>query len=182
MEPQHSNAGKWKHPFPPRPHLEPTAAHLLSSATSHHFLIQSRLPVSTEAIITLHTISKSPRPMTSVCSHFVYQPAHSRGKKRWVYFVSGLAYITLPTNDVSVYVTGEYGLIFAADTAGASILGHRTQYLGTTETVSIAMPTKDGSIPAHILLHYGPCAQRDFAGYDDLVGIDSEFISPYTGL
>lgn len=109
------------------------------------------------------------------------QLAHqvSNPPKRWVYFVSGLAYITLPTNDVSDYVTGEYGLIFAADTAGASILGHRTQYLGTTETISIAMPTEDGLIPPHILLHYGPCAKRDFVGYDDfLVGMDSAFMSP----
>lgn len=73
-----------------------------------------------------------------------------------------------------VYVSGGeyYGLIFAADTSGASVLGHRTQYPGTAETVSIAMPTKDGLIPPHILLHYGPCVKRDFVGYNDLAGLD----------
>ncbi|KAJ4420731.1 hypothetical protein N0V82_004170 [Gnomoniopsis sp. IMI 355080] len=109
------------------------------------------------------------------------QSANEKALNRWVYFVSGLAHITLPTNDVSVYVSGEYGLIFAADTAGASTLGHRTQYPGTTETVSIAMPTKDGVIPPHILLHYGPCTNGDFVGYIDLAEMDSAFMSPAGG-
>lgn len=122
----------------------------------------------------LHTISKSLQLVDPPPACFQLAHQLSNLSKRWVYFVSGLAYITLPTNDVSVYVTGEYGLIFAADTQGASVLGHRTQYLGTTETVSIAMPTKDGLIPPHVLLHYGPCMKRDYVGYDDVVAPDTD--------
>lgn len=97
---------------------------------------------------------------------------------RWVYFVSGLAHITLPTSDVSAYISGEFGLIFAADTVGTSSLGHRTQYPGITETVAISMPTKDGGIPPHNLLHYGPCAKKDVAGYDDLAIVQSGIVIP----
>jgi hypothetical protein len=46
-------------------------------------------------------------------------------------FISGLAYISLPTNDTSIaYVTGgEFGLIFAADIAGLIAQGHRQSIL-----------------------------------------------------
>lgn len=85
---------------------------------------------------------------------------------RWAAFISGLAYITLPTNDTStVYVSGgEFGLIFAADTAGLSAQGHRTEYPGDTGTVVLIIPTKDGLIPAHSVLRYGPCTTDDVGG------------------
>lgn len=85
---------------------------------------------------------------------------------RWVVFTSGLAYITLPANNASeAYVQGgEYGVIFAADTADVSTQGHRTQYPGTTETVALEMPTEDGEIPAHEVLHSGACTALESAG------------------
>ncbi|KAF3763240.1 hypothetical protein M406DRAFT_261022 [Cryphonectria parasitica EP155] len=91
---------------------------------------------------------------------------HHAPSNQWVWFVSGLAYITLPTDETTAaFVSGEFGLIFAADTADVSRLGHRTQYSGITETVSIAMPTTDGMIPSHSRLHYGPCSTEEIAGY-----------------
>lgn len=95
-----------------------------------------------------------------------------------MYIISGLAYITLPTNHVSAYISGEFGLLFAADTVGMSNLGHRTQYPGITETVSISMPTVDGQIPSHSLLHYGPCAKKDVVGYDDIARAQSGIVIP----
>lgn len=86
--------------------------------------------------------------------------------------------MTLPTHDVSAYLSGEFGLIFAADTVGLSSLGHRTQYPGMTETVSISLPTKDGEIPSHMLLHYGPCAKKDVVGYDELARLQSGIVVP----
>lgn len=85
-------------------------------------------------------------------------------------FISGLAYITLPTNDTTeAYIEGgEYGVIFAADTADVSTQGHRTQYPGTSETVALEMPTEDGEIPAYEVLHSGPCTASDFAGLHSL--------------
>lgn len=89
---------------------------------------------------------------------------------RWVAFVSGLAYITLPTNDSSeVYISGgEFGLIFAADLAGLSSLGHRTQYPSITETVALEIPTKDNVVPEHVVLHSGPCTAGEVMGLKGL--------------
>jgi hypothetical protein len=80
--------------------------------------------------------------------------------------VSGLAYITLPgNNSTGAYVSGgEFGLIFAADTADVSAEGHQTQYPGITETVALEVPTKDGESPAHSVLHNGPCVAGETTG------------------
>lgn len=80
--------------------------------------------------------------------------------------MSGLAYITLPDdNTTSAYVSGgEFGLIFAADTADVSEKGHRTQYPGITETIALQIPVKDNKIPAHTVLHSGPCVVSEIAG------------------
>lgn len=70
-----------------------------------------------------------------------------------------MAYITLPSDPTtSAYVSGgQFGIIFASDTAAVSGSGHNTKYPGTTETVAIQVPTEDGKIPAHSVLHAGPC-------------------------
>lgn len=97
-------------------------------------------------------------------------PFHQK-QNRWVWFISGLAHITLPTdNTTDAFVTGKYGLIFAADTTDVSLLGHGTAYPGITETLSIAMPTADGLVPPHSRLHYGPCLSEDIAGFATLTG------------
>lgn len=85
---------------------------------------------------------------------------------RWVVFLSGLAHITLPgDSSTGAYVTGgQFGLIFAADTAAVSGTGHRTVYPGTTETIALQVPTEDGEVPAHSVLHDGPCTANDIAG------------------
>lgn len=59
--------------------------------------------------------------------------------------------------------------------------GHRTQYPGITETIRISMPTVDGQIPSHSLLHYGPCAKKDVIGYGDLAGTQSGIVIPMEG-
>lgn len=89
---------------------------------------------------------------------------------RWVVFTSGLAYITLPSNSSQgAYVSGgEFGLIFAADTAEVSSLGHRTQYPGVTETIALQIPTQDGAIPSHTMLHAGPCVANEVNGVQGL--------------
>lgn len=85
---------------------------------------------------------------------------------RWVVFTSGLAYITLPDDDeTSAYVSGgEFGLIFAADTAAVSEKGHRTRYPGITETIALQIPTADGEVPKHDVLHAGPCVTSEING------------------
>jgi hypothetical protein len=91
---------------------------------------------------------------------------HNAPQNQWVVFTAGLAYITLPDDDTtSAYVVGgEFGLIFAADTQNVSASGHRTQYPGTTETIALQVPTADGDIPEHQVLHVGPCTISEIAG------------------
>lgn len=85
---------------------------------------------------------------------------------RWVVFTSGFAYITLPADeDTSAVVSGgQFGLILAADTIDVSREGHRTQYPGITETVALQIPTCDGKVPPHGVLHMGPCIANEVAG------------------
>ncbi|CAJ2509353.1 Uu.00g143790.m01.CDS01 [Anthostomella pinea] len=96
---------------------------------------------------------------------------HRAPAKQWVYFTSGLAYITVPSNDsVGAYVTGgEFGLIFAADTADVSTEGHRTQYPSSTQTIGLQLPTLNGEVPAHDVLHSGPCITGEVSGLRALV-------------
>ncbi|RYP40881.1 hypothetical protein DL767_001362 [Monosporascus sp. MG133] len=85
---------------------------------------------------------------------------------KWVAFTSGLAYVTLPDdNATSALVSGgQFGLIFAADTADVSEIGHRTQYPGITETIALQIPTSDGRVPEHSVLHMGPCTANEITG------------------
>ncbi|PSR83815.1 hypothetical protein BD289DRAFT_435236 [Coniella lustricola] len=89
---------------------------------------------------------------------------HNAPRAQWVIFISGLAYITLPTNSTTAaYIPGgEFGVIFAADTADVSAAGHRTQYPGVTETVALQMPVDE--VPTHEVIHSGPCVDDDFVG------------------
>jgi hypothetical protein len=91
-----------------------------------------------------------------------------------VVFLSGLAYVTVPAdNTTGAYlVGGEFAVTFAADTAAVSAQGHRTQFPGTTETVILTIPAKDGLVPEHIVLHDGPCTANDVGG---LRGLASGF-------
>ncbi|ROV96569.1 hypothetical protein VMCG_07822 [Cytospora schulzeri] len=95
---------------------------------------------------------------------------HNAPANQWVIFLTGLAYITLPAdNTTSAYVSGgQFGLIFAADTSDVSGTGHSTAYPGITETVAIQIPTQDGEIPLHTILHNGPCTANDTIGLVEL--------------
>ncbi|KAH9892960.1 hypothetical protein F4778DRAFT_749022 [Xylariomycetidae sp. FL2044] len=91
---------------------------------------------------------------------------HNAPHNQWVVFTSGLAYITLPNDEAtSAYVVGgEFGLIFAGDTAAVSTVGHHTQYPGVTETIALQIPTTNGEIPSHCVLHMGSCTAEEVSG------------------
>jgi hypothetical protein len=59
---------------------------------------------------------------------------------------------------------GEFGVIFAADTADVSSGGHISTYLGSTESVFFQVPTQDGMVPDHNRLHMGPCIAEEMTG------------------
>ncbi|KAI1642225.1 uncharacterized protein F4817DRAFT_362429 [Daldinia loculata] len=95
---------------------------------------------------------------------------HNAPYVQWVYFTTGLAYITLPDDkDTSAFVNGgQFSLIFVADTAAVSQRGHHTQYPGITESISLLIPTSDGKVPEHNVLHIGPCNFNEVAGVHEV--------------
>ncbi|KAM7201343.1 hypothetical protein V8F33_003443 [Rhypophila sp. PSN 637] len=93
---------------------------------------------------------------------------HVAPKNQWVAFIKGIAVVTIPGDDspngTATITGGGFGLIFAADTKNVSKVGHITRYPGITETVGIQIPTKDGEIPMHKVLHRGPCSAYEVTG------------------
>ncbi|ORY66521.1 uncharacterized protein BCR38DRAFT_299111, partial [Pseudomassariella vexata] len=82
---------------------------------------------------------------------------HSEPRKQFVYFISGLAHITLPNHTEAWIRGGKHGLIFAEDTSDVSPWGHGTEYPGQEDTIAITIPVEDGVVPEHTVLHEGPC-------------------------
>ncbi|EJD41218.1 hypothetical protein AURDEDRAFT_69101 [Auricularia subglabra TFB-10046 SS5] len=87
---------------------------------------------------------------------------HNAPAIQWVVFLSGLAHITIPHKNETVYIIGgTNGLIFAADVADVSASGHVTAYPSEETSRVLQIPTLDGRIPAHDVLHEGPCNLLD---------------------
>lgn len=81
--------------------------------------------------------------------------------------LSGLGVISLPDNSSATLATkgGEFGLLFAADTADRTREGHGSVFPGGTETIALQIPTRDNKIPEHRVLYYDkPCAAAEVAG------------------
>lgn len=88
-----------------------------------------------------------------------------------MFVLTGLMRITLPTNSTSEALIsgGEFGAVmFQADTAAVSVHGHRTRFTALSETIGLTIPTRDGLVPEHIVLHDGACMEEDLEGLHDL--------------
>ena len=81
---------------------------------------------------------------------------------RFVVFVTGIATISVPSSPISAYIFGGTwnSLIIATDTAAVSTTGHSTLY--DADTIILEIPTAGGVVPAHTILHEGPCLIGDF--------------------
>jgi hypothetical protein len=91
------------------------------------------------------------------------------GNNRYVTFLSGLAHITLPNTTASPTTEawiqgGKYGMLIAVDTADVSKYGHITTYPSDADAVSLQIPFKSGSVPAHTVLYEGPCKWSEMVG------------------
>lgn len=79
---------------------------------------------------------------------------------------SGVALLTVPNEDQYpgyLFSAGSsFGLLFAADTADLSRLGHESWYI--TDVTFLQIPTKDGEIPRHKTLHMGSCGASEKVG------------------
>ncbi|KAK2759396.1 hypothetical protein FQN54_002874 [Arachnomyces sp. PD_36] len=95
-----------------------------------------------------------------------YVGPHHAPNNQWVVLIQGFGEIGLVNdNSTSAFVTpGNSGLIFAADTPDVSSDGHTSRYLGNTESVYLQIPTLDGMIPEHDILHMGPCDTEELTG------------------
>ncbi|KDQ13225.1 hypothetical protein BOTBODRAFT_33831 [Botryobasidium botryosum FD-172 SS1] len=77
---------------------------------------------------------------------------------RYVAFLSGLARVTLPTTNATADISGgAKGLIIATDVASVSNGGHITEYPSDESTIALQIPTLDGNVPGHTVVHGGPC-------------------------
>ncbi|EMC91347.1 hypothetical protein BAUCODRAFT_80518 [Baudoinia panamericana UAMH 10762] len=89
--------------------------------------------------------------------------SHVAPAKQWSIVLSGsiLAYLPNKT-DISqaVFVAaGANSVLFSDDTADVSSDGHVT--LAVEETVLLQIPTANGTVPPHKVLHNGPCAGQE---------------------
>lgn len=86
---------------------------------------------------------------------------------RWVVLIGGIGVITLPDNSSTTFTTngGEFGLLFATDTADVSEEGHGGIFPGPTETIFLQIPTKNNEIPKHrVLKEDEPCTVNEVEG------------------
>ncbi|KAI6618772.1 hypothetical protein MCOR14_010547 [Pyricularia oryzae] len=88
----------------------------------------------------------------------------------WLFLLKGIFYFTFPGNDsTDAYLTaGEFGLLFAANTADVNVTGHFSALLGNTETVFARMATEGGGLPNYRTVHMGACNVIKMAGWRKL--------------
>ncbi|ORY67801.1 uncharacterized protein BCR38DRAFT_338379 [Pseudomassariella vexata] len=89
---------------------------------------------------------------------------HNAPRRQFVWWISGQVHFTLPnaTDEAWIY-GGKNGLIFAEDTADVSEWGHGTAFPSDEETVALTMPTVDGVVPEHTVLHNGACGPQELS-------------------
>ncbi|PHH89951.1 hypothetical protein CDD83_4867 [Cordyceps sp. RAO-2017] len=89
---------------------------------------------------------------------------HNAPSFQFVFFASGLAHVTLPHSKDEAWVRGgKNGLIIAADTADVSSHGHRTEYPGGDNTVTLQIPIKNPDEFKRLRLHSGPCTEAEIS-------------------
>ncbi|KAK6078124.1 small secreted protein [Seiridium cupressi] len=95
-------------------------------------------------------------------------PANSDGGRhyadsQWVYFITGLAHITLPNSSDEAWINGgKYGLLWAGDPSKFSKHGHSTFY--HEQSVTLALMTEGGKEPKHEVVRQGACVPDDLLG------------------
>jgi hypothetical protein len=95
-------------------------------------------------------------------------PAH---EARFSIVLSGLVHFKIPNSTLEPSASeawiagGRNGLIIAADLASHSQYGHFAEFPSDAATVLVQVPTANGGIPDHDILHAGPC------GWEDMIGL-----------
>jgi hypothetical protein len=88
---------------------------------------------------------------------------------RWVFLLSGVVSLMIPESKEEWTIEGgEFGVLFASDTAAISRQGHSNKVLGNTEAVLVQIPTANGDVPEHRVIHAGPCTPEEMTGLRDV--------------
>ncbi|KAH8800640.1 hypothetical protein F5884DRAFT_685354 [Xylogone sp. PMI_703] len=83
---------------------------------------------------------------------------HNDPSPQYFVAVNGLLHITIPNSAQEAFLlSGKNGLAFVADTTNLSPKGHITSNPTKEDTITLQIPTADGLIPKHRVLHKGVC-------------------------
>jgi hypothetical protein len=79
--------------------------------------------------------------------------------------LQGLVHISLPTSKDEIYIQpGPLSILLVIDQRNVSISGHITEFPGSETTLIAQFPITGNQVPAHTVLHSGPCGLDDVRG------------------
>ncbi|KEQ76878.1 hypothetical protein M436DRAFT_69815 [Aureobasidium namibiae CBS 147.97] len=77
----------------------------------------------------------------------------------------GLVHISLPNSKDEIYIQpGPLSVLLVIDQRNVSITGHITDFPGSETTLIAQFPVSGNLVPAHTVLHSGPCGLDDVRG------------------
>jgi hypothetical protein len=89
---------------------------------------------------------------------------HNAPSPQFVFVLSGLAHVTLPSSTGEAWIHGgRSGFIIAVDTAAVSTHGHLTSFPGPDYTIMIQIPFRGSSALSSVTLHAGACNEAEMA-------------------
>jgi hypothetical protein len=92
--------------------------------------------------------------------------------QRYSMILHGLVHISLPNSKDETYIQpGPLSTLLVIDERNISIAGHITEFPGSETTLIAQFPVAGNQVPAHTVLHSGPCDLDDVRG---LVGQKKE--------
>jgi hypothetical protein len=85
--------------------------------------------------------------------------------QRYSMILQGLVHISLPTSKDEIYIQpGPLSILLVIDQRNVSISGHITEFPGSETTLIAQFPIAGNQVPAHTVLHSGPCGLDDVRG------------------
>jgi hypothetical protein len=79
--------------------------------------------------------------------------------------LQGLVHISLPNSKDETYIQpGPLSTLLVIDERNVSIAGHITEFPGSETTLIAQFPVVGNQVPAHTVLHSGPCGLDDVRG------------------
>ena len=83
---------------------------------------------------------------------------------RYSMILQGLVHISLPNSKDEIYIQPGPLSVLVIDQRNVSIAGHITNFPGSETTLIAQFPVFGNLVPAHTVLHSGPCGLEDVRG------------------